>query len=72
MAHAGLAVLPPNDLTDIVYKWNEKSDTCPQCRVKLSAMRPFVRDYLLERIAEKYARTILSAAEVLEREVLAT
>lgn len=58
--------------TDLVYKWREKSEGCPQCRIKLSTEEPFLRDYVLERIAEKYARVKLSPEELLEREVLAT
>jgi hypothetical protein len=70
--HADPAVCPHITIANSVYKWSEKSDTCPQCRAKLSTTEPFVRDYLLERIAEKYARTLLTTEEVLEREVQAT
>jgi len=55
-------------MANLVTKWFEKSQTCPQCRAKLSFDAPFVRDYILERIIDKYARTTLSAEEILERE----
>jgi hypothetical protein len=66
------SIFPHRNNTNVVYKWRDKSDTCPQCRVKLSTSEPFLRDYILERIAEKYARTTLSPEELVEREVLTT
>ena len=69
MAAVDHAVLSPYVLVaNLVIKWFEKSDTCPQCRAKLSTVNPFIRDYILERITDKYARTILSAEEILDRE----
>ena len=55
-----------------VYKWKERSHTCPQCRGALSKEEPFLRDYILERITEKYAKVKLAPEELLEREILAT
>jgi hypothetical protein len=66
-----LQYVTSDDLTNLVYKWREKSNTCPQCRIKLSSAEPFLRDYVLERIAEKFAKLNLSPEELLEREVLA-
>jgi hypothetical protein len=60
------------DCTNSVYKWRQKSDQCPQCRIKLSKEEPFLRDYILERIAEKYAKVTLSPEELVQREVLTT
>jgi hypothetical protein len=67
-----LAVCTPNPFVDIVIQWRQKSELCPQCRVKLSVEEPFIRDYVLERISEKYAKIMLSQEEISQREVLAT
>ncbi len=72
MALAVLAVIPSEDCPNVVYKWREKSDKCPQCRIKLSKEEPFLRDYVLERIAEKYAKVTLSSEELVERDKLVT
>ena len=72
MALVDLAVFPSKNVTDSVYKWREKSDQCPQCRIKLSKEEPFLRDYILERIAEKYAKVTLSPEELVQREIQTT
>jgi len=55
-----------------IFKWKERSNTCPQCRANLSTEEPFIRDYVLERITQKYSKTVLTEEELLERENQAT
>jgi hypothetical protein len=56
----------------IVHKWLETSTTCPQCRAKLSTANSLVRDFTLERVADKYAKSALSALELVDRETQTT
>ena len=51
-----------------IFKWVEKSVTCPQCRFKLPHKNSAVRDYILERIVDKYAKSTLSPEEFAARE----
>jgi hypothetical protein len=51
-----------------IHKWVEKSMRCPHCRAKLPSTDALVRDYILERITDKYAKTVLSAEELADRE----
>ncbi len=62
------STISPKYATNLVTKWFEKSDTCPQCRGKLSVENPVVKDYILERIVDKYARSILPLEETTDRE----
>src|SRR2546423_6418930 len=65
------STISPKYATNLVTKWFEKSDTCPQCRGKLSIENPIVKDYILERIVDKYARSILPLQEMADRELQA-
>jgi len=60
--------LLPSTILILVMTWLETSDTCPECRTRLSPAEPVLRDFMLERILEKYAKATLSPSQIQERE----
>jgi hypothetical protein len=51
-----------------LFKWVETSATCPECRTKLSTKNPLIRDYILERIIQKYTTVTLTPEEMETRD----